>query len=111
MARRTALAKRLELYRSALVEIEEGVLLESLVQSFKRVQVCGCMEKTSSLLGESCGWSLSPSKQHDVLGGYSSMRLCVFSHAAIETGLCTNSFKDATALLMAACGEENPFRV
>ncbi|WKA10643.1 hypothetical protein VitviT2T_028207 [Vitis vinifera] len=38
MARRTALAKRLELYRSALVEIEEGVLLESLVQSFKRVQ-------------------------------------------------------------------------
>ena len=38
MARRTALAKRLELYRSAPAEIEEGVLLESLVQSFKRVQ-------------------------------------------------------------------------
>ncbi|XP_059593682.1 uncharacterized protein LOC132254010 [Vitis vinifera] len=37
MARRTALAKRLELYRNAPAEIEEGVLLESLVQSFKRV--------------------------------------------------------------------------
>ncbi|WJZ83054.1 hypothetical protein VitviT2T_002766 [Vitis vinifera] len=33
MARRTALAKRLELYRSAPAEIEEGVLLESLAKS------------------------------------------------------------------------------
>ena len=30
---------------------------------------------------------------------------------AVGTRLCTNSFKDAAALLMAACGEENPLRV
>ena len=46
-------------------------------------EVCDCMEKTSSLLGESCCWSLSPSKQHDIPGGYSSTRLCMFSHAAV----------------------------
>ena len=32
----------------------------------------------------------------------------MFSHAVVETRLCTNSFKDVVALLMAVCGEENP---
>ncbi|WJZ91016.1 hypothetical protein VitviT2T_010128 [Vitis vinifera] len=54
MARRTALAKRLELYRNAPAEIEEGVLLESLVNDLtgEIVTTAGVLLAVRSINGD-----------------------------------------------------------